>query len=194
MKHNVQEVASLQPRYLGFIFYNKSPRNFESEPVNIPKHIKKVGVFVDASEQFIKEKINSHQLDILQLHGEESSLYCEKLKKDTHCEIWKVFSIQDYFDFSLLAEYEPIVDKFLFDTKGPAKGGNGYAFDWSLLEQYPCEVPIVISGGIGLESLPKLRSLLASDLPIEVIDLNSKFESKPGLKNIEALKKFIHEL
>ncbi len=198
MKHNLAEVAELRPDYLGFIFYDKSPRNYTREDIVTNKDIKRVGVFVDASEEFVLQKIHKYDLDVIQLHGNESSEYCVSLKKSipqhSTIEIWKVFSIKDSFDFTLLEPYEDIVDTFLFDTKGKEKGGNGYTFDWSVLKDYPSKKPFVLSGGIGLEEIDKVRALLQTDLPICAIDVNSRFETKPGLKDISALKKLNYEL
>ncbi|RMA56798.1 phosphoribosylanthranilate isomerase [Ulvibacter antarcticus] len=220
MNQNTSEVAMLQPDYLGFIFYDKSPRDFSGEIPSLPKHIKKVGVFVNASLEEISEKIKKYNLDVIQLHGEESPTFCEKLRDAitttvevpvlsaveepvlsavevpvlSAVEVWKVFSIKDSFNFDLLTPFENKVDKFLFDTKGKEKGGNGYVFDWRILENYPSKKPFILSGGIGLNEIEKLKSILKSDLPIHAIDVNSKFESEPGLKNTDDLKQFMQEL
>ncbi len=201
MKNNVAEVAALQPDYLGFIFYEKSPRFFDREEIpELPAGIKKVGVFVDASLENILEKVRKYKLNIIQLHGDESVDFCKKLKEGLDCarpdksdtvEIWKVFSIRDKFDFEILKPYEKIVDKFLFDTKGREKGGNGFTFNWDTLKNYPSKKPFILSGGIGLEEINSLKELLKTDLPIHDIDVNSKFEIEPGLKNISTLQKFI---
>ncbi|MGB5943010.1 MAG: phosphoribosylanthranilate isomerase [Leeuwenhoekiella sp.] len=190
MKHNTAEVAALKPDYLGFIFYEKSPRNFDLDQIpEIPENIKKVGVFVDADLPFILDNIKKHQLEIVQLHGNETPDFCKRLKIALpQIQMWKVFSIKDTFDFSTLEAYETVVDKFLFDTKGKEKGGNGYTFDWSVLKNYPSTKPFILSGGIGVEVIPSVKELVQSDLPIYAIDVNSKFEDEPGLKNIERLK------
>lgn len=201
MKYNTQEVAALQPDYLGFIFYNKSKRDFEESNIpDLPVGIKKVGVFVDAELAFAKAKITAHNLNIVQLHGNESPEYIKKLRNSFPSgegwdgEIWKVFGIKDQFNFDQLAPYEGLVDAFLFDTKGKEKGGNGYTFDWRVLKEYPSKTPFILSGGIGLEEVDKVKEILNTGLPIVALDVNSKFEDKPGLKNIEKLKKFINEM
>ena len=195
IKHNIEEVTILQPDYLGFIFYDKSPRFFEGKIPNLPERISKVGVFVNASAEYILEKTETHQLDIIQLHGEETTLFCKELRKtQIKKEVWKVFSIKDSFDFSQLADYENIVDKFKFDTKGKEKVGNGYTFDWSLLKGYNLTKPFILSGGIGLDELPDLKKIITSGLPIHAIDVNSKFEISPGLKNTTDLKILKDEL
>ena len=209
MKYNPEEVAQLQPDYLGFIFWEPSTRYFEGEIPELPKSIKKVGVFVNASVEEVLEKVKEHQLDAVQFHGQESPEYCQKLRhaelvsasqenetpkqvRGDKLEIIKVFSIKDDFDFSILKAYEDVCDYFLFDTKGKLPGGNGYTFDWSILKDYPSTKPYFLSGGIGLDSTEILEDFLASPASqyCYAIDVNSKFETEPGLKNIEALKKF----
>lgn len=194
MKYNTREVAVLQPDFLGFIFYDKSPRNFHGEVPDLPANIQKVGVFVDAEIAFAKAKIDQCQLDIIQLHGSESPAYIKELRQESPVKIWKVFSIKDQFDFKRLDIYESYVDAFLFDTQGPQKGGNGYTFDWTVLKTYPSKTPFVLSGGIGWEEIEKVTAILATDLPILAIDVNSKFEVEPGLKDVAQLKTFMEHI
>jgi len=191
MKHNTAEVAKLQPDYLGFIFYDKSSRDFDDVIPVLPNTIKKVGVFVDENVEVIVDKIEKHKLDVLQLHGHESPEIC-RLLKSTNKEIIKVFSIKDEFDFSVLNEYEDVCDYFLFDTKGKLPGGNGYTFNWDVLKNYPSTKPYFLSGGIGLNEMDKIKAFKESSASkyCYAIDVNSKFEIEPGLKNIEELEKF----
>ena len=183
---NIEQVASLKPDYMGFIFFEKSPRNFDAEIPEMDKGIKKTGVFVDASLDFVLEKVKKNQLQAVQLHGKESPEFCAALKVED-LEIIKVFSVKDSFDFSNLQQYEGKVDFFLFDTKGKAKGGNGVAFDWEVLKKYPSETPFFLSGGIGLEEVGRLKDF---EFPKTFygIDVNSRFELEPGFKNLETLK------
>jgi len=202
MKHpeNIQEVALLQPDYLGFIFYPKSPRNFERIIPDISGNIKKTGVFVNGEIDFILEKVKKYNFKAIQLHGSESTEYCRQLrnqldvKATSAIEIFKVFGIKDQFDFSILKKYEGIVDYFLFDTKGKSKGGNGYTFDWNVLKAYNSNTPIILSGGIGMEELDKVEEILKSDLPIYALDLNSKFELEPALKDVKLLENFLKKI
>lgn len=199
MKYNPAEVAALQPDYLGFIFYEDSPRHFEGDIPELPEKIKKVGVFVDEEMDTILEKVELYDFDVIQLHGNESVEFCRELEQELYnephqVEVWKVFGIKDTFDFSILDEYEPYVDKFLFDTKGKAKGGNGYTFDWQILKKYESDKPIILSGGIGLDEIDALKAIFNTDLPIYAVDVNSKFEDKPGLKNVRKLEDFIKEI
>lgn len=213
---NMQQVAALQPDYLGFIFYEKSKRNFEGIIPELPKEIKKTGVFVNEYIEIVVSLVEEYRLDAIQLHGDESVSYILDLKqqlannramfieenmqikkkKNQHyiskkeVEIIKVFGIKDEFNFSALQPYLDVVDYFLFDTKGKERGGNGVKFDWSVLENYPYKKPFFLSGGISLNDLEQLQIVLKSNLPIYALDVNSKFESKPGVKKIEELEKF----
>ncbi len=200
MKFNTEEVASLMPDYLGFIFYEKSPRNFTTTIPTISDTIQKVGVFVNEDPMVIGSKIKECGLDVIQLHGEESPEYLSALKNmlsgsmNTPIEIWKVFSVNDSFLLESIMVYEPYVDKYLFDTKGRHYGGNGLPFNWNLLRSYPSQKPFILSGGIGPNSVSDLQEFAALDLPLHAIDLNSLFETEPGRKNLNELKTFIHEL
>ena len=187
---NILEVSQLLPDYLGFIFYEKSSRFFDGEILEIPSSIKKVGVFVNARLMEINGKIKKYDLDLIQLHGDETPEFCENLKQDK-IEIIKVFSVDDNFDFEVLNQYENVCDYFLFDTKGKLHGGNGITFNWQILEKYKSKKPLFLSGGIGIDEIEKIKTL---KLPIFAIDVNSKFEIEPGLKNKQLLQEFITQL
>lgn len=201
---NIQQIGALRPDYLGFIFYEKSPRNFTGPLPQLPESIKKIGVFVNATTAEVLDKAIEFELNGIQLHGSESTSYCEELKQSLQQAfqkkqitvlpfLIKVFSVKDHFDFSVLKNYEPIVDYFLFDTKGDYAGGNGYTFDWELLKGYPSEKPFFLSGGIGIEQLEAIKNIDA-DLPVHAIDVNSQFEREPGLKDSTLVKEFITKL
>ena len=192
-KDNIEAVAALQPEYMGFIFYEKSKRNFKGNLQNLPKEIKKVGVFVDASLEDINDKIEKFDLQAVQLHGDESPELCSSIN---NVEVVKVFAIGETFDFATLKQYEDVCDYFLFDTKGKEKGGNGIVFDWNLLKNYPSEKPFILSGGIGLDELDSIKDFANSKLAryCYALDLNSKFEDAPGLKNVKKLKYFKNNL
>jgi len=202
---NIQEVAALQPDYLGFIFYEKSKRNFEGIIPELPKSIKKTGVFVNATLAFVVDKIIKYDLQAVQLHGDENTQYIKELRQTElvsashieiskqvrkEIEIIKVFGIKESFNFEALKPYEAVVDYFLFDTKGKERGGNGITFDWSVLEKYPYAKPFFLSGGIGLEQLKEVQQIRKTKLPIYALDVNSKFEIEPGLKSVENIKEF----
>ncbi len=208
MKHpeNILEVTTLKPDYLGFIFYEKSPRNFNGEIPEIASEIKKTGVFVNAELNFIVQMVDKYNFKAIQLHGNESPEYCEKLRRllidkiksqeKRSIEIIKVFSILNSFDFKNLEPYDGLVDFFLFDTKGKNKGGNGTVFNWDILKKNPSNTPFFLSGGIGLEEIEPIKELInyfekhnKSHL-IYALDVNSKFELEAGLKDQKQLKLF----
>lgn len=198
-KDNIRAVAQLQPDYLGFIFYDKSTRHFNTSIPELPNSIKKVGVFVDENLEKVLEKIKEFNLQALQLHGNESPEYCLELKEKCETEynqslieVIKVFSIKNEFNFDNLLPYEDVCDYFLFDTKGELPGGNGYTFNWDVLKHYPSTKPYFLSGGIGLNEIEKIKEFKESQASAYcyAIDVNSKFEIEAGLKNIEKLKKF----
>ncbi len=190
--NNILEVGSLLPDYMGFIFWDKSARYFDGTLPTLPKTIKKTGVFVNASQDEILEKVTKYDLQAVQLHGHESVIFCQELKNNLakNSEIIKVFSLDEAFDFNQLEPFETVCDYFLFDTKGKLPGGNGTTFDWKVLEQYPSQKPFFLSGGIGLDEIDLVKQILKTDLPIYAIDVNSKFEIEAGLKDKEKLDRF----
>lgn len=191
---NIRAVAALHPDYMGFIFYEKSPRYVGSEfglPVDLDSSINRVGVFVNHTKTFIKEKVVTHKLDYVQLHGEESVALCEELKSEG-IRVIKVFRVDEDFDFNSTKPFEDAADFFLFDTKGKHYGGNAAPFDWSLLTRYNQAVPFFLSGGIRLENVGQLNGL--SSLNIHAIDINSGVEDQPGFKNINKISAIINQL
>ena len=192
---NIKDLLSLQPDYMGIIFYDKSPRNAEGiieELIkDFPESTRKVGVFVNASFDFIMDKVNRFGLDMLQLHGEEPVELVKALKAEG-LKVIKVFGVDDDFDFAVLEPYKREVDFFLFDTKSKQRGGTGVQFNWNKLKEYDQEVPFFLSGGISNESIKSLNQL--KGLNIHAIDVNSKYELEPGLKDIEELKRLTTSL
>ena len=194
-KENILDVASLHPDYLGFIFYENSTRYFISDIPKLQNTINKVGVFVNASLDDIATKIILHNLQVVQLHGNESSKFCKTIQK-LNVKVIKVFSVNDNFNFEVLKQFEDVCDFYLFDTKGKLPGGNGFAFNWDLLDKYPSTKPYFLSGGIGLDQIEQLKHFLKSKASKHcyAMDVNSKFEKEAGLKHIDDLKMFINEL
>lgn len=192
---NIKDIAMLCPDYLGFIFYEKSRRYMTGEIPMVTHKIKKVGVFVDAEIDDITAKIARYKLDVVQLHGSETVAFCEALKAvSPQIEIIKSFCVGKTFDFSSLGLYEKVVDFFLFDAKGDLPGGNGVAFDWKLLEDYPLKTPFFLSGGIAITDLPKIEVLQTKNPYLYAIDINSRFEIDYGLKDKEIVKKFSEKM
>ena len=186
---NINSLSALAPDYMGFIFWEHSKRFVSDETPQLPYSIKKTGVFVDASVDYILDTIANHQLQALQLHGKESPDFCKKLKSK-ELEIIKAFSVGKSFEFSDLEAYDSVCDYFLFDTKGDLPGGNGTRFNWSLLRDYAATKPFFLSGGIGPKDQDAIASIINLNLPLYALDINSKFEREPGLKNIEIIKQF----
>jgi len=197
-RDNILSVASLQPDYLGFIFYQRSKRHFDGVLPELEPTIKKTGVFVNEELGTITDTIIKYGLDAIQLHGDESVDYCRALKKEVKAkiELIKAFSIAEDFNFDKLNPYDEVCDYFLFDTKGRERGGNGTLFDWTLLNDYHHTKRFFLSGGIGLKEVAKLKQLLNSRAGryCYAIDLNSKFESEPGLKKMEELEEFFKQI
>ncbi|MEI9921820.1 MAG: phosphoribosylanthranilate isomerase [Bacteroidota bacterium] len=177
---NIRAVAELKPDYMGFIFYEKSPR-FVGTDFKIPVK-NAVGVFVNESTERILEK----DVSIVQLHGDETPAQCQELK-DKGLTVIKAFSIDDDFDFAKTKDYK--VDYFLFDTKGQYYGGNAKAFNWNKLREYDQKIPFFLSGGLNAENLKDLGTLKGMNL--YAIDLNSGVEDSPGVKNIGKIKEVI---
>lgn len=193
--HNIAEVAALAPDYMGFIFYEKSPRyagNLAPEVVYIlPSSICRVGVFVNASQEEIETTVRKYRLDRVQLHGAESPELCNALRKV--CPVVKAISVRDAADVQeSTRRYEGAVDYLLFDTKTPLYGGSGEQFDWSSLDSYDGGTEFFLSGGIGLDDAQRLHGL---DMPLlHAVDINSRFETEPGVKDTVKLERFFREL
>jgi phosphoribosylanthranilate isomerase len=198
MKHaaNIALLSQLKPDYMGFIFYKKSPRYVHdvlppSVVSDIPKSIKKTGVFVNATRKDILSMADLYQLDAIQLHGQESPDFCQDLKELGYI-VLKAFHLKNENDIYDTSKYEEACDFFLFDTPSDKHGGTGQKFNWQLLEAYKGSCPYFISGGIGPEDADSIKNL-TSIRPMG-LDINSRFEWEPGLKNIEAIKTFIEQL
>ncbi|TDB57338.1 phosphoribosylanthranilate isomerase [Arundinibacter roseus] len=191
---NIQELVALKPDFIGFIFYDKSPRFagdiLDPEVVRqIPSQIKKVGVFVNSNPDFIMGMVKQFDLQYAQLHGNELPDLC-RILRHKGVNVIKAFSIDSTFNFATLNNYKPFCDLFLFDTKGADPGGNGVAFDWTILKKYDQDKPFLLSGGISLDNIQDVIEL-SSTLQIYGIDINSRFESAPGLKDLDQIQRLI---
>ena len=185
---NIKAVEALAPDYMGFICYDKSPLFIDAmdddELVNISTGITKVGVFVDEDADSISKMIYKYKFDAIQLHGSESPEFCDMYKHEV--QVIKAFGIDEHFDFAKLDAYKKNVNYFLFDTKTPVHGGSGQTFDWSILESYKLNVPFFLSGGLSPDNLEEVKNI--KHPAFYGIDLNSKFEVSPALKDIDKLK------
>lgn len=190
---NIRQLLALQPDFMGFIFYEKSSR-FVGEELDeellksFPHTTRKVGVFVNATASYILENYKKYNLDYVQLHGEELPDFCRNLKLKG-VNIIKAFSVDENFYFGKLQNYKPYCDFFLFDTKGQERGGNGTTFDWRILNKYDNEKPFFLAGGIDLENAHK--ALEIQNLKVYALDVNSKFEISPAVKDIQKLDELI---
>jgi phosphoribosylanthranilate isomerase len=180
---NIQDVAALGTDYMGFIFYQKSPR-YVGDNFSVPSlvdPVKRVGVFVNESSEVMLKKVEELKLDYLQLHGQESVRQCEELRM-SNVNLIKVFSVDDQFGFEKTKPYKGIADFFLFDTKGKYHGGNAISFNWNILERYDQETPFFLSGGIGPDNIREVQTL--KEMNIHAVDINSGVEVTPGVKDI----------
>lgn len=191
---NIRAVESLRPNWMGFIFWPKSSRYVAECPTYLPRHCKRVGVFVDEDWEQVKRTAENYALDIIQLHGHESPDYIRCLH--TVCcdsvSIIKAFNITNADGLAQTKPYEGLVNYFLFDTKGKSVGGNGEKFDWSVLSAYYGDTPFLLSGGIGPDDVEALHAFHHEKCI--GIDLNSRFETSPGLKDIAALRRFLSQI
>jgi phosphoribosylanthranilate isomerase len=193
---NISGVIAALPDYLGFIFYPKSKRFVGFEPLSdvlsiIPDSVKKVGVFVDETPEKVLETVQIWNLDVVQLHGNESSEYCQQIQ-DSGITVFKAFSVDEQFDFEKLNAYSEVCDYFLFDTKGQLPGGTGDKFNWQLLEKYKGDVPFFLSGGIDSDDIDAIRQF--SHPQLFGIDINSGFEISPALKDVVKVRNFIFRI
>lgn len=192
----IQELVSLNTDFLGFIFYEKSPRYVLhhlslKEIAEIP-HFGKVGVFVNESIKAIVEITTESQLDIIQLHGNEDEKFILQLRQilGNNIKIIKVIRIgnQSFDELQKTINQQPsTVNYLLFDTDSKAFGGTGKTFDWQILNEIEIPIPYFLSGGISLENIHQLSTINHQPL---ALDINSKFEIEPGNKNLEKIKNF----
>jgi len=193
---NIQELLALKPDYMGFIFYDKSPRYaaavLDEELLrSFPSSTKKVGVFVNEEIAEVAKTVLKYKLDLVQLHGDESIDYVSSIK-ELGISVIKVFAMHKGFDFNQLSFFTPFVDFFLFDTKGKERGGTGQKFDWDLLKKYAEKIPYFLSGGISSENVNELDGLRVPGMA--GLDVNSKFEISPCYKDVNKLFGFKNAL
>lgn len=190
---NIREVESLHPDMMGFICWESSKRAVHEVPSYLPQ-CERVGVFVNPSIKYVVEMVDKLKLNRIQLHGYESQMFCRQVHEATGLPITKAISVADEVDLERYHEYawEPSVDLFLFDTKSPSVGGSGENFDWDVLYRYMGHKPFLLAGGIGPHNIDKIQNF--SHPKMLGIDLNSCFETAPGMKNVSQLKTFIERI
>ncbi|VAW30352.1 Phosphoribosylanthranilate isomerase [hydrothermal vent metagenome] len=189
---NIAALTGLQPGFIGFIFHEISPRYCEKVPkVPVPESIRKTGVFVNKSEEYIAGKKKDFHLDYIQLHGSESPDFCREIQQSV-APVIKAFNLHDDFDFDSLRPYEKTCAFFLFDASGQLSGGNGITFNWQILKQYRGTTPFLLSGGIDESMADAIRNI--NHPAFYGVDINSRFETLPGIKDINKIKRFKNEL
>jgi phosphoribosylanthranilate isomerase len=191
LKHpdNIKAIAGFAPDYMGFIYYAPSPRyaaGLQTETLAaLPETITKTAVFVNEDAETIAKLTDTYNFDAIQLHGNESAEFCSAFKDKV--TIIKAFGVDQDFDFEQLNEFAGSVDYFLFDTKTDKLGGSGKTFDWTVLDNYKLDIPFFLSGGLSLENLEEVKVIKHPQF--YGVDLNSRFEIEPGLKDINKLEK-----
>jgi phosphoribosylanthranilate isomerase len=191
----------MEVEFGGFIFYPKSPRYIlkHLQPADLKnakgQKINKVGVFVNETIEQVLKQVDDCGLYLVQLHGDESPKYCEKIAD--YVTVIKAFRIRNDDDVLWkIKDYQDIVDMFLFDTAGASFGGTGEKFDWTILKNLTIDKPFFLSGGIGPEDVASLQAFSESPVAKDLfsIDINSKFETSPGIKNMDMVESFIHQI
>ena len=190
----LQQLDGLDIDFAGLIFYKDSPRYIgdklsKKDLKNADFDLKKVGVFVNPEMIDVLDAIDEYGLQVVQLHGDESPEMCDDLSSEV--EVIKVFRISGNEDIdNLVAPYDAVCDYYLFDTGGLKEsfGGTGQQFDWSILSKAKIEKPFFLSGGIAVEDAAKLKAFKHPD--IFGVDINSKFEISPGVKDMSKLLQF----
>lgn len=188
---NIRAIEELGVDMVGFIFYPKSPRCLCERPAYLPISAKRVGVFVNESKENVRMYADRFALDYIQLHGNESPEYCRSLRNNG-LHLIKAFSISLPKDLQAISAYNDLCDYYLFDTKTPQYGGSGNQFDWNLLNRYNGDASFLLSGGINPYSAKALREFHHPRLA--GIDINSRFETAPGIKDVERIGRFLDEL
>ncbi|HXC04630.1 MAG TPA: phosphoribosylanthranilate isomerase [Bacteroidia bacterium] len=188
---NMAQIAAVKPDYMGFIFYAGSPRyvggDFNPESLNmLPASIKKTGVFVNQPLKEIQATGKQYHLDLIQLHGSETPEFCKEIRKDI--PVIKAFGLDASFDFNRLQSYVGAVDYFLFDTRTTEHGGSGKKFDWDILKNYTMDIPFFLSGGIAPDDIMTIEKFRSEFPLLYGIDLNSRFEISPAVKDALLLK------
>ncbi|MDD4777359.1 MAG: phosphoribosylanthranilate isomerase [Fermentimonas sp.] len=192
-EENILQLEQLDIDWMGFIFYPDSPRYAGNKVKYLPRKIKKIGVFVDQNPQIIRDRAKDNHLFAIQLHGSEPPWYCINLREEGY-KVIKSFGIEKdgFIPKAQLNAYEGKCDYYLFDTKTDLYGGSGKKFNWSRLADYDGETPFILSGGISPEDAEEIKSF--SHPKFVGIDINSRFEVSPAIKDNEAIESFIKQL
>jgi len=186
---NLNQISQLDVDMIGLNFYLGSKRFINNISININSNIKRVGVFVDPTADEVEQYTKEAKLDYLQLHGSESPEFCKAMAET--CPVIKAFGVDHDFDFAITKEYD-FADYFLFDTKTILHGGSGEKFNWEKLNEYEGNIPFLLAGGIGPADA---EHILQIEHPMfRGVDINSKFEIEPGIKNVRRVDEFIKQI
>ncbi len=188
---NIREVEALGVDWMGFVFHRTSPRFVGELPDYLPQRAKRVGVFVDETEEQIMETVQLFRLDMVQLHGHETPDFCSRIRSKG-LKVIKAINVQNRLPSEEVSFYEGACDYFLFDTKTPLPGGSGQKFDWSSLSAYRGTTPFLLSGGISPDDADRVEAFVHERCI--GIDLNSRFETSPAYKDIHLLQSFIDKI
>lgn len=192
---NIEAVAALRPDMMGFIFYAGSPRyagTLAPEVVkSLPEGVTPIGLFVNSSEDEMMSISDRYGITTLQLHGDESPELCRRLKNRGY-QILKAFGVDESTDWDRLLAYDGAADYLVLDSKSAAWGGSGRKFDWQLLKSHSPVTPFLLSGGIGPDDTEEITAI---DIPsMAGVDVNSRFELSPGMKDVNLLSRFINSI
>lgn len=189
-QHQIEILDEMGVDYLGFIFWNASPRAYQSNLKPFKKSAKHVGVFVNENWETIFAKVAQFDLDIVQLHGSESVAYCDYLTSQG-LRVWKALP-PETTPFAITQNYAQVTEYILWEHQHTKVGGSGFSFDWELLTQQP-KVDFVLSGGLGLDNASAIQAFCVSDLGKKCrgLDFNSKLELEPGIKDIALVAELI---
>ena len=188
---NIRAVEQAGPDWMGFICWAKSSRHVSEKPAYLPQ-CTRVGVFVDADIEYVLQMVQTLGLNRIQLHGHESVEYCKEIIQSTQLPITKTISVLTAEDIRKAKLYEGIADYILFDTKCKCVGGSGEQFDWDILQAYDGKTPFILAGGIGPGDEVRVKAFRHPRFA--GIDLNSRFEISPALKDSTLLNKFISKI
>jgi len=188
-RNNYKNICELNIEMVGFNFYPKSKRYVNENLYKQVENVKRVGVFVQASQDEVLKRKSLFHLDYAQLHGDESVEECRAIQG--LIPILKVFRVDESFDMKSTKDFD-FCDFFLFDTKVDSYGGSGQKFQWKKLNEYKGKVPFMLSGGIGPEDVEAIKKINHSALM--GLDLNSGFEIQAGIKDASLLREFVYKL
>lgn len=195
----IEELETIGVTFAGLIFYPKSPRYalrfMTTSHIKSIKNINKVGVFVNGSVEDVRYMVDECRLHMVQLHGDETPKYCEKIAD--YISVVKAFRISpgDNIEYKI-RDYMDVCDMFLFDTEGAGYGGTGKKFDWTMLKGLQIGKPYFLSGGIAPGDVPAIKAFAKDPVAkaLFALDINSKFEESPGIKDMTKVRAFKNEL